>query len=95
MTTRNRLLAATFIVTSIGGFIGRPARAQNTYADVPFNQGSLFYRYSGRKPPQTTPDRWTQRRLLRQQRPAATRPVYRYASPMTSPTARYYYVRPY
>ncbi|MDR3639253.1 MAG: hypothetical protein P4L84_35960 [Isosphaeraceae bacterium] len=33
----------------------RPANAQmNTYADVPFNQGSLFYRPSGARPPATT-----------------------------------------
>lgn len=44
-------------VTILGGLAfmaDRPARAQNTYADVPFNQGSLFYRPSGAKPPRMT-----------------------------------------
>jgi hypothetical protein len=50
-------------------FEARPANAQmNTYADVPFNQGSLFYRPSGARPPATT-----------SARPAATAPVTQYA----------------
>lgn len=68
------------------GFVGlwaldaQPSRAQmNTYADVPFNQGSLFYRPSGARPPQTT---------VRRTVPAAPAPVYR-----TAPQrgATYYY----
>jgi hypothetical protein len=30
------------------------AQAGNTYEDFPFQQGSLFYRPSGRRPPRTT-----------------------------------------
>jgi hypothetical protein len=77
------------------------AWAQNTYADVPFNQGSLFYRPSGAKPPQTrTPSRQTvaPRRLTRA---PVWNGVYRWqpqtvpAAPVYSaPTYQRYYVAP-
>ena len=47
-------LAAAAVLAGSGLFGDRPARAQNTYADVPFNQGSLFYRPSGAAAPTTT-----------------------------------------
>ena len=79
---------AALILVGAAALPTRPARAQNTYADVPFNQGSLFYRPSGARPPQTTPRRtYTAPRYVYPPRyPAATnyytprpvRPAYRY-----------------
>ena len=52
---RKWVLAGTLAVLGGWVFDSRPAHAQmNTYADVPFNQGSLFYRPSGARPPATT-----------------------------------------
>lgn len=48
--TRAFALAAVLALAASAG----TARAQNTYLDVPFNQGSLFYRPSGARPPRTT-----------------------------------------
>jgi len=72
-TTRG-LLA---ILVGSAALTAAPARAQNTYADAPFNQGSLFYRPSGARPPQTTTRR--------------TYAAPRYAYPPRYPTATTYY----
>lgn len=75
----------------LGGWAldARPAQAQqNTYADVPFNQGSLFYRPSGARPPATTSV------------PRRTAPVYNYAPQQGvtyyyPTTGNYYYPQQY
>lgn len=47
--------AGTMALLGGWGLGAQSANAQmNTYADVPFNQGSLFYRPSGARPPATT-----------------------------------------
>jgi hypothetical protein len=48
MNTQLRALALTAAVALTSA--GR-AQAQNTYQDFPFQQGSVFYRPSGAKPP--------------------------------------------
>ncbi len=60
------------------------AQMQNTYADVPFNQGSLFYRPSGARPPATTSA--PPRRVVAPVQPA---PTYYY-----NPATRSYYYYP-
>ncbi len=55
MTLRTWTLAFAATLTGAALFGDRPAAAQNTYADVPFNQGSLFYRPSGARPPANAP----------------------------------------
>ena len=90
------IIASAFVVTGIS-WVGE-AQAQNTYADVPFNQGSLFYRPSGARPPRmTTPNanpnpRASRRRLFRPLRPyyapprAVTAPRYLNTTPtITAP----------
>ncbi|MBV8316633.1 MAG: hypothetical protein JOZ53_16980 [Planctomycetaceae bacterium] len=49
MTLRWRtvVLAGLLALAADFGFGARPASAQNTYADFPFQQGSLFYNYYG------------------------------------------------
>ena len=55
VTVRKWALAGTLGLLAGWAFGAPPAHAQmNTYADVPFNQGSLFYRPSGARPPATT-----------------------------------------
>ena len=81
------IIASAFVVTGIS--LGGEAQAQNTYADVPFNQGSLFYRPSGARPPRTTTPnaRASRRRLFRPLRPyyapprAVTAPRYLNTTP--------------
>ena len=51
---RTLALAFTTSLAFVALMGERPVHAQNTYADVPFNQGSLFYRPSGAKPPVTS-----------------------------------------
>jgi hypothetical protein len=81
-TTLRKLSMAALTLTGLSFLGDRPARAQNTYADVPFNQGSLFYRPSGAKPPATTsPSSSAPRRFFRRQQRA-----YRYVTP--APAAR-------
>jgi hypothetical protein len=59
-----RTLALTAV--TVGAAVSASAaHAQNTYADVPFNQGSLFYRPSGAKPPRTVTSTQRQRLLYR------------------------------
>jgi hypothetical protein len=55
-TTRRSIVRAGLLAAAGFLFLGADsAFAQyNTYEDVPFNQGSLFYRPSGRRPPRTT-----------------------------------------
>jgi hypothetical protein len=60
-------------------FLAPEARAQNTYADVPFNQGSLFYRPSGARPPRVVTRDRVPRRVYR--RPYFAAPRYRAYSP--------------
>lgn len=70
----------------VGGLSVCPeTRAQNTYADFPYNQGGLMYRYSGQKPPKTVNSGQTRptRRLF------ARNPQY--AQPAAP---RYYYSQP-
>jgi hypothetical protein len=52
MTRITRTLAVAALALAGMGLIGdRPAHAQgNTYADWPYNQGSLFYRYRPYRP---------------------------------------------
>jgi hypothetical protein len=51
-TWKNRMLFGALGLLGVWAAGARPAHAQmNTYADVPFNQGSLFYRPSGARPP--------------------------------------------
>ena len=81
----------TWIITSALALAGisfaGEARAQNTYADVPFNQGSLFYRPSGARPPRTTTSRPTRWRIFRPYRPTAVAPqVYQAAPRYVAPT---------
>jgi len=59
MRTTLRAMALTGLVAGALGLMAVPAKAQvyghyNTYADVPFNQGSLFYRPSGAQSPAVT-----------------------------------------
>jgi len=98
-------LAASTALAGACLMADRPAQAQNTYADVPFNQGSLFYRPSGAKPPTTTtrPSYSAPRRFFRRQRGytyAAPAPTYAYpttapgyvtAPRVVVPTTGYYY----
>lgn len=104
-TFSRRLTLAALTLTALTLLGERPARAQNTYADFPFNQGSLFYRYSGARPPATTnsPSYGQRRGFFRRQgayRYAAPTPAYRtvtpgygtvYAPQPAAPTARYLY----
>jgi hypothetical protein len=75
--------------------LGRPAEAQNnTYLDVPFNQGSLFYQYrpyrpSGSVAPSTTAPR-VRPRLFRRAQPAAPQ----YWTPYTTTVPARTYVQP-
>ena len=48
---RPRIANAAIVFLGVTVFSASSASAQNTYADFPFNQGSLFYRPSGLKPP--------------------------------------------
>ncbi len=87
-----RAIAVAAILSCVGA---HPARAQNTYADVPFNQGSLFYRPSGAKPPQTTTS--TRGRLFGRAR-GTSYPAQRYTYRPTYPPAApgvpaYYYAQ--
>ena len=95
-TLRTLALAA---VAGLALLADRPA-AQNTYADFPFKQGSLFYRPSGRKPPKTSSSSILRPAVSSVARPApldyatpprtyAPAPVY--APQAVTPTARYYY----
>ena len=88
------IIASAFVVTGIS--LGGEARAQNTDANAPFNQGSLFYRPSGARPPRTTtPNARTSRwRLFRPLRPyyatpraAAVAPRYLNTTPMITAPA--------
>lgn len=46
--TRSRSLAGVLALAGCLGLASSTAHAQpNTYADFPYNQGSLFYRYGG------------------------------------------------
>src|SRR4051794_768970 len=47
MRPRTMLLAGLLATAVDFGFDVRTASAQNTYADFPFQQGSLFYNYYG------------------------------------------------
>lgn len=83
-----------------GALLGaRPVQAQNTYADVPFNQGSLFYRPSGARPPTRaiTPTPRTRFGLFRRPRantilpaPRVMPPRTTVARPATVPATTYY-----
>jgi hypothetical protein len=77
-------------LTVAGGLslAARPAHAQrNTYADWPYNQGSLFYRYI---PPKKTTR--TVYRPVAPTAPAPAPPAYTYPQPAASTTQpRYYY----
>ncbi len=44
---RTVLRAGLLAMAADFGFNARPTSAQNTYADFPFQQGSLFYNYYG------------------------------------------------
>ena len=85
---RSAALSLALVAASLGG---REASAQNTYADVPCNQGSLFYRPSGAKPPEKPAATITTLpRLLRWvSRPAVATPAApaRYAAPVAAPVA--------
>jgi hypothetical protein len=77
-----RTLAVAALALAGMALIGdRPARAQNnTYADWPYNQGSLFYRYRPYRPSAARPQ------------PAA--PVYQTQRRRFFAPARSYYVWP-
>jgi hypothetical protein len=81
-TRRTMVLAGLAALVGLGLSAG-PARAQgNTYADFPFNQGSLFYRPSGAyRPPQAA-------RTMTA--PAAAPTQYYYAPQGGAPTQYYY-----
>ena len=89
MRTRSKLLALGAL--SALAFAGSEARAQNTYADVPFNQGSLFYRPSGARPPQTTRSTRPFRLFRRNSQPATN---YYYSAPGATNYSSYYYSAP-
>jgi hypothetical protein len=98
-----RLIAMTLFAAALLVVSEQRVQAQNTYADVPFNQGSLFYRPSGARPPRTT-NTTTRRYLFRGTRPNVVTPprTYYYAAPPQTfaapavPTAQPVYVyRPY
>jgi hypothetical protein len=74
---RTKALAVATALAGLAFLVDRPARAQNTYADVPFNQGSLFYRPSGAKPPATSNSNTPRRGLFGRQRGT----TYNYATP--------------
>ena len=87
---RKLALSAALVV---GGLeIAAPsAHAQpNTYADFPFQQGSLFYQYR----PQNRPKRQVARPVYTT--PAQPAAVYRQAAPRTyvQPQQGYYYTQP-
>lgn len=78
-------------VLTLGGVVflaAQPAHAQrNTYADFPYNQGSLFYRYL---PPKKKP-RPVYRPVVRPT-PAPPQAGYTYTQPNAyAPQPRYYY----
>jgi hypothetical protein len=86
-----RTLAVAALALAGMALIGdRPARAQNnTYADWPYNQGSLFYRYRPYRPSAARPQPAAP---VYQTRPAA--PVYQTQRRRFFAPARSYYVWP-
>jgi hypothetical protein len=88
MPTTSRTWALTAAtMAGVLGLIGvRPASAQNTYADVPFQQGSLFYRPSGARPPRVI--------TTRPMRSVASPRRFRFAGRRFLPTRRVYTARP-
>ena len=97
---RTKALAFAAALAGLAVLGDRPAHSQNTYADVPFNQGSLFYRRSGAKPPATSNSNAPRRPLFWRQRgyTYATPPRTYYAAPpravapvYAQPAPGYYY----
>ncbi len=85
-TGRMTALSLTLLAATLGG---REASAQNTYADVPFNQGSLFYRPSGARPPQQATTTTTTTVASAPSQPRRFRWFARRPATVTQP--RYYY----
>jgi hypothetical protein len=95
MTPRGRTWAMAGLLTlgSCLGLASSTAQAQpNTYADFPYNQGSLFYQYRGprtARPSAARRARAPQTYYYRNYAPPTRQPVYQY----TYPTQRgYYYI---
>ena len=91
-------IAILSLVCGLSLFSGT-ARAQNTYADFPFNQGSLFYQYGGN--PHKPRPRSSYAVPRTYARPATPWNGYarpwrgggRYVTPTYAPPAYYYYPR--
>jgi hypothetical protein len=85
---------ALLTVLTIGGAVflaARPAQAQrNTYADFPYNQGSLFYRYIPPSKPKPKPVR----RPVVRPYTAPPQAGYTYAQPNGYAPQRQYYYNP-
>ena len=82
-TTRGTMvLAGLAAVVGLGLSAGQARAQRNTYADFPFNQGSLFYRPSGAyRPPQAATTVMA---------PAAAPTQYYYTPQGVAPTQYYY-----
>lgn len=100
-TIRTRALAGMLAAAGCFGLANSDAQAQpNTYADFPYNQGSLFYRYGGHGAAKTKPKRAVAPRRVvtppasyRGYAPVPQQAVapYRYTY---APQAGYYYYAP-